>query len=199
MLLMLGTSGLVGCVLLGCAAGSLDYNTPRQQELDRIEQQWVEKRAERAQLQAALQRSSGSDTRGLEEQLALVEAEVVRLARALDIPVSAPYTPVVQPAVQPVAPTVPAVPTEKLDEFVTATKTNLVRDFKDPEGARFRDTFVGSRRGSVLCGEVNAKNSYGAYTGYRRFYATTSPAFKFIESEHNATTFAVNWKTYCQR
>ncbi len=189
-------TALLACGLMGCAPAALDYNTPRQQELDRLEQQWVDKRAERARLQAALQKSSGPDAQELEGDLARVEAEVVQLARALDLPVSAPYTP--RAATQPVVITMPVIPADKLDEFVAATKNNLVRDFKDPEAARFRDTFIGSRRGTVLCGEVNGKNSYGAYTGYKRFYGTDSVAFKFIESERTLSIFEVNWKTYCQ-
>ena len=30
--------------------------------------------------------------------------------------------------------------------------------------------------GKVVCGEINAKNSYGGYVGYKRFVAGTSAA-----------------------
>jgi len=45
----------------------------------------------------------------------------------------------------------------------------LVRGFvganlKDPDSAQFRNQ-------NGICGEVNAKNSFGAFTGYRRFIA----------------------------
>src|SRR3989442_542272 len=50
------------------------------------------------------------------------------------------------------------------------------RDFKDPDTVKFRDvTFhphyekTGELVFVVLCGEVNAKNSYGAYTGFKSF------------------------------
>ena len=43
-----------------------------------------------------------------------------------------------------------------------------VRDsLKDPSSAQFRDTRV---VGPSVCGEVNAKNGYGAYTGFTPFY-----------------------------
>ena len=46
----------------------------------------------------------------------------------------------------------------------------LVRTaLKDPESATFKElNYVDGR---ALCGQVNAKNSYGGYTGFRRFVA----------------------------
>lgn len=57
-----------------------------------------------------------------------------------------------------------------------SAKVALVRAFvanslKDPESARFRGVKV---KWENVCGEVNAKNSYGGYVGYRRFYAIDS-------------------------
>ena len=43
-----------------------------------------------------------------------------------------------------------------------------MRSFLDPSSAQWRDLYL---RGIVLCGEVNAKNAYGAYVGFRRFFA----------------------------
>lgn len=55
--------------------------------------------------------------------------------------------------------------------FVAAAKSVLVRDFKDPNSAQFRDTYVSAMSDAAiaLCGEVNAKNSYGAYIGFKKF------------------------------
>lgn len=48
---------------------------------------------------------------------------------------------------------------------------------KDPESARFRNLRVaGYADGSVVCGEVNGKNSYGGYTGYQPFVASIDAA-----------------------
>ena len=40
-------------------------------------------------------------------------------------------------------------------------------DLMDPSSAQFRNVKV--IKGDYVCGEINAKNSYGAYTGYRWF------------------------------
>lgn len=48
----------------------------------------------------------------------------------------------------------------------------IVKDFKDPYSAVFEGIYIGkAANGSpVVCGTVNAKNSYGAYTGRKPFY-----------------------------
>jgi hypothetical protein len=45
---------------------------------------------------------------------------------------------------------------------------------KDPDSARFRNVTIirVEPDGAVVCGEVNAKNSYGGYVGFRRFVVT---------------------------
>ena len=57
--------------------------------------------------------------------------------------------------------------------LVTKAKTAVSKDFKDPEGAKFRNIGIYKSKtgkgGVSVCGEVNAKNSYGAYTGYTPF------------------------------
>ncbi|WP_255519665.1 cytochrome c5 family protein [Cupriavidus sp. IK-TO18] len=61
----------------------------------------------------------------------------------------------------------------------------LLKDFKDPDSAKFRQLATYRRYiilkngeqstiGYTLCGEVNAKNAMGGYVGYRRFWAYTS-------------------------
>lgn len=67
---------------------------------------------------------------------------------------------------------VPAVAQEPPD-FVKNAKATLTKNFKDPDSAQYRGLFI-AQEGSYywLCGEVNAKNSYGAYVGFRRFYAS---------------------------
>jgi hypothetical protein len=49
----------------------------------------------------------------------------------------------------------------------------LVADsLKDPASAQFRgvESFILSTGDRVVCGEVNAKNSYGGYAGFSPFY-----------------------------
>lgn len=54
------------------------------------------------------------------------------------------------------------------DETSAAMKEAVVKDFLDPESARFRGVVV-AESGKVLCGFVNAKNSFGGYVGFRPF------------------------------
>lgn len=58
--------------------------------------------------------------------------------------------------------------------LVAKAKRTIVRDLKDPESAKFRDLGIykstTGKGGVTVCGEMNAKNAYGAYVGYRKFY-----------------------------
>lgn len=49
------------------------------------------------------------------------------------------------------------------------------RLLKDPSSAQYQNvTYVSSKE--AVCGEVNAKNSYGAYVGFRRFHVRAGKA-----------------------
>lgn len=65
------------------------------------------------------------------------------------------------------------------DEVVIMNaKNHVAANLKDPSSATFQDIFIvkeptdtnGSERGTV-CGQVNGRNSFGAYSGYTRFVA----------------------------
>lgn len=72
------------------------------------------------------------------------------------------------------------------DKFVVRNanpkEIQLIREalrstLKDPDSARLQKASVvtsGSEKGT-FCAEVNAKNSYGGYTGYRAFTGLISP------------------------
>lgn len=58
------------------------------------------------------------------------------------------------------------------EKTVEEAKKAVKGSLKDPESARFQSVRIASYlSGSVVCGEVNAKNSYGGYTGFKRFMA----------------------------
>lgn len=67
-----------------------------------------------------------------------------------------------------------AAQTASIDEV--ALRVAMEDVLKDSESARFRnldvfeDPYLGDGQ-YTLCGEVNAKNSYGAYIGYKPFMA----------------------------
>lgn len=61
--------------------------------------------------------------------------------------------------------------------FVAKAKYSLTLNFKDPASVRYRNLAVYRSidgKKLALCGEVNAKNSYGAYVGFVPFYAYDS-------------------------
>jgi hypothetical protein len=47
---------------------------------------------------------------------------------------------------------------------------------KDVDSAKFRDVFISRTESglAVVCGEVNSKNSYGAYSGFTRFISSST-------------------------
>ncbi len=56
------------------------------------------------------------------------------------------------------------------EAFLRAAKRSITHSFKDPDSALFRDLYISNKGTPTLCGEVNAKNSYGGYVGYKRFF-----------------------------
>lgn len=75
--------------------------------------------------------------------------------------------------------------------LVAKAKTAITRDLKDPESAKFRDIGIykstTGKGGVSVCGEINAKNSYGAYGGFRRFLVSDEIAV--IEGESGGLTY----------
>jgi hypothetical protein len=59
----------------------------------------------------------------------------------------------------------------KQTDDIAMAKRAVVRDLKDPLSALFGDVYRGQYRGryTVVCGGINAKNSYGGYTGMTAF------------------------------
>ena len=52
---------------------------------------------------------------------------------------------------------------------ISTAQDRIARDLADPESAQFRDLKENSV-GSGVCGEINAKNKLGAYTGFKKFF-----------------------------
>ena len=86
---------------------------------------------------------------------------------------------------------------EKLDEKraeLDIKMQNLVRDsLKDGDSAKFRNHYE-------LCGEVNAKNSFGAYTGYSKYVITPDKIYfesDYSESDFSKKLFKDLWDSAC--
>lgn len=63
---------------------------------------------------------------------------------------------------------------------------------KDPESAEFRNQ-------SGLCGEVNSKNSFGGYGGYRRFIVANEKMVAFEGGNMDAADFSQVWNQFCNK
>jgi hypothetical protein len=81
----------------------------------------------------------------------------------------------------PVATASSAVPITLSKAQIESIKAGVAKDLKDPESARFGDSFraVESSGAIIVCGYVNAKNSYGGYIGEKPFIASGGRAGPF--------------------
>jgi hypothetical protein len=67
---------------------------------------------------------------------------------------------------------------------------------KDPESADFRDVVVVHKgQWRTVCGEVNAKNGFGGYTGYSEFLGSVEGVM--VRSTDNEARFAKRWNSRC--
>ncbi|MCF6780924.1 hypothetical protein [Stutzerimonas stutzeri] len=67
---------------------------------------------------------------------------------------------------------------------------------KDADSAKFRNQFVG--KSGTPCGEVNAKNGFGAYNGFRRYIASGG-GVAVVEGEMQADEFEEVWQRFCTK
>lgn len=112
------------------------------------------------------------------------------------------------------------------EHLMVLAKERIASQLKDPDSAKFRDTFIveqaeeaNGMQKIAVCGIVDGKNSFGAFTGGTRFVVAFFQVKKFktldvasvnLESSDNSgvpvsrgskllwTPFeAVYWDTYC--
>ena len=69
----------------------------------------------------------------------------------------------------------PRAPRDATPDEVSIIRTGMEAQLKDAESAKFKDVRIldpaNGHVGLTACGLVNAKNSYGAYSGYSAFQA----------------------------
>lgn len=73
---------------------------------------------------------------------------------------------------------------------VIFVKMVIANGLKDPDSAKFRRVKV---KWDTVCGEVNAKNSFGGYVGYRRFYSIDGKDLHMEESNFREE----QWERFC--
>jgi len=78
-------------------------------------------------------------------------------------------------------------------------QNQIKQNAKDPDSVQFRNEKINNNTadGAVACGQYNAKNSFGAYTGYKGFVAIEKTQKAYFEDGPNKDEFAKYWNKYC--
>lgn len=89
-------------------------------------------------------------------------------------------------------------PDDALFDYLYPAKEQMKTLLKDTDSARYENvnaykTVLDNRTIYAFCGEVNAKNGFGAYGGYERFLATSVLA----EDESEYSDFDSVWNVMC--
>ena len=84
--------------------------------------------------------------------------------------------------------------------FITRAREAITQRLRDPESARFRNLyFHASQPGlMVTCGEVNGRNGFGGYVGFKRFISNGLAETSFLETDMKQAEFAKAWAQLCQ-
>jgi len=94
-----------------------------------------------------------------------------------------------------------AKPPSRHADLIVRAKANVATSFLDPGSVQWRGLYISNTdtrpSALVLCGEVNAKNSYGAYVGFRRFFASADPEVRIIDTGKEQSSLAQNWGVAC--
>jgi hypothetical protein len=102
------------------------------------------------------------------------------------------------------------VTTQEAARLTAAAKSNIAAKLKDPASAQFRSLFLSAKEIEsggktytmhTLCGELNAKNSFGGYQGFRRFAASPSTPSGHIDAADDPSASAafdsIVWAQLC--
>ncbi len=99
----------------------------------------------------------------------------------------------------------PAPPSDAADPWEALIKSGLTQftdKFKDPSSVQFRSLRLYGGSGAdeplAVCGEVNARNSYGGYIGFSRFFLEFQTGASLIEKD-GAAALAALWGDFCSR
>lgn len=70
------------------------------------------------------------------------------------------------------------------------SKEAVLRTLKDPDSAQFQNV-------KGYCGEVNSKNSYGGYVGFKRYVSMDGAVLLENSDDVDPETFAIVWGAHC--
>lgn len=96
----------------------------------------------------------------------------------------------------------PIVPGPEHAALIERAKEHVSRDLKDPYSAKFEGLYIGTtypKKQPVVCGTINAKNSYGAYIGRKMFFYkddNKGGGFSAIVTKPDSVD-ADLWQTFC--
>ena len=82
--------------------------------------------------------------------------------------------------------------------WIDRSKKAVQVKLKDPQSAQFQSVEFFPARPSappMVCGEVNAKNSFGGMAGFSRFISAGSVELTYLETE--VSDFPVLWAKFC--
>jgi hypothetical protein len=65
----------------------------------------------------------------------------------------------------------------------------------EPSQAQFRNQFIG--KGGAPCGEVNAKDAFGAYIGFQR-YISVARELTLLAQDVSPAEFDAQWQQLCR-
>jgi len=83
------------------------------------------------------------------------------------------------------------------NDMIYMARQAVMARLKDPNSADFGDVYRGSS--GAVCGSVNAKNSFGGFTGLTRFVSGGAATATFLESDRaSQANFGDLWEKMCK-
>ena len=88
-------------------------------------------------------------------------------------------------------------------KLISKLHNAVVESLKDPDAAKFRKEFLSWSESEedpkiALCGEMNGKNSYGGYTGFGPFIATSDGQI-MVDGNPSIGSFEYLWPVWCSK
>lgn len=87
---------------------------------------------------------------------------------------------------------------QKDASYISLNQDRMKDRLKDPDSAQFRNSFVSRSGGApVVCGEINAKTSFGGYGGFKRFISAGD--IQIVETDMAPGEMDKTWAKLCGR